>query len=195
MSGVPSSMAKIAMVLAGAVCLFTAENLWIEPKRSHHRLPSFVPEGLGGTWFLVLMVLGIALILAALCQVLLMRTAGFAAWKKTVTGIAVLAAASLTCEWFVKTGGTRLAEQEGTRHKHKVVLHWKASSTKNVRYNIYCGSAPGVHPDKLNVAPVDGLTFTDSKVQNGKSYYYVARAVDAASQESSDSNEAVATIP
>ena len=122
MSSVCAPIAKIAMVLAGAVCLFTAENLWIEPKRSHQRLPSFVPEGLGGTWFLVLMVLGIALILAVLCQVLLMWTAGFAAWKKTVTGIAVLAATSLTCEWFVTTGGTRLAEQEGTRQKHKVVL-------------------------------------------------------------------------
>ena len=64
-----------------------------------------------------------------------------------------------------------------------------------MRYNIYCGSAPGVHPDKLSVTPVDGLTFTDSNVQNGKSYYYVARAVDAAGQESSDSNETVAAIP
>jgi hypothetical protein len=107
-------------------------------------MPSFVPEALSGTWFLVLMVLGIAMILAVLCQ---------------------------------------------------VVLHWNASSSKNVRYNTYRGSVPGMHPDKLNAAPVDGLTFTDRNVQMGKSYYYVARAVDAAGQESSDSNETVATIP
>jgi hypothetical protein len=198
MYGTRSPIAKIALVLAGAVCLFTAENLWIEPwaaKRSHHRLPSFVPEALGGTWFLVLMVLGIAMILAVLCQVLLVRTAGFAGWKKTLTGIAVLAAVILTCEWFVRTGGTRIVEQEGARQKHTVVLHWNASSSKNVRYNIYRGSVPGMHPDKLNAAPVDGLTFTDRNVQMGKNYYYVARAVDAAGQESSDSNETVATIP
>ena len=190
-----SLFAKVALVLAGAVCLFTAENLWIEPKRSHHRLPSFVPEALGGTWFLVLMVLVIALILAVFCQVLLMRTVGFAGWKKALTGIAVLAAASLTCGWFAKTGGTGMFELEGRRQKHGVVLHWKASSSNNVRYNIYRGSASGVHPDKLNAAPVDALTFTDSSIQKGKRYYYVARAIDAAGQESSDSNETVVTIP
>ena len=68
-------------------------------------------------------------------------------------------------------------------------------SSNNVRYNIYRGSASGVHPDKLNAAPVDALSFTDSRVQKGKRYYYVARAIDAAGQESSDSNETVVTIP
>jgi hypothetical protein len=195
MGGTRSLFAKVALLLAGAVCLFTAENLWIEPRRAHHRLPSFVPEALGGTWFLLLMVLVIALILAVFCQVLLMRTAGFAGWKKALTGIAVLAAASLTGGWFWKTGGASMFEQEGQRQKHGVVLHWNASTSNNVRYNIYRGTAPGVHPDKLNVAPVDALTFTDSNVQKGKRYYYVARAVDAAGRESSDSNETVATMP
>jgi hypothetical protein len=193
-----SPIAKIALVLAGAICLFTAENLWIEPlaaKRSHHRMPSFIPEALSSMWFLALMVLGIAMILAVLCQVLLMKTAGFAWWKKTATGIAVLVAASLTCEWFVATGGARIVEQKRARQKHTVVLHWKASTSKNVRYNIFRGSAPGMHPDKLNAVPVDGWTFTDTNVQSGRSYYYVVRAVDAAGQESSDSNETVAAIP
>jgi len=79
--------------------------------------------------------------------------------------------------------------------KHTVVPHWKASSSKNVRYNIYRGSSAGVHPDKLNAAPVDGFTFTDTNVQSGRSYYYVVRAVDAAGRETSDSYETLATIP
>jgi hypothetical protein len=124
--------------------------------------------------------------LALSCPILLMA-AGFAGWKKTVPGIILLAAASLTCESFAAEGSPQ--------QKHTVVLRWKASSTMDVRYNIYRGSAPGVHPDKLNAVPVDGLSFPDSNVQSGKKYYYVVRSVNAAGRESSDSNEALATIP
>ena len=35
--------------------------------RSHQRLPSFVPEALGGAWFFVLLALAIALALAVFC--------------------------------------------------------------------------------------------------------------------------------
>jgi hypothetical protein len=194
-----SPIAKIAWVLAGAVCLFAVENIWIDPwvaRRSHHRLPSFVPEALGGTWFVVLLALGVTLTLALLCQVLLMKDAGLAGWKKALTGTAVLAAAILASEWFVATGGMMVVEQmHPHRRDHAVTLHWQASITKNVRYNIYRGPTPGFHPDKLNSAPIDGLTFTDTTVENRTRYYYVARAVDATGQESSDSNETFANVP
>ena len=135
---------------------------------------------------MVLAALAIAMFLALSCPILLM-TAGFAGWKKTVPGILMLAAASLTCESFAAEGSPQ--------QKHTVLLRWKPSSTTNVRYNIYRGSAPGVHPDKLNAVPVDGLTFPDTNVQSGKSYYYVVRSVNAAGRESSDSNETLATVP
>jgi hypothetical protein len=64
-----------------------------------------------------------------------------------------------------------------------------------VRYNIYRGPDPGVHPSRLNAIPVDGLTFKDTTVEGGKRYYYVARAVDAGGNESADSNEASADVP
>jgi hypothetical protein len=194
-----SPIARVAWVSAGAICLFTVENVWIDPwvaSGSHHRLPSFVPEALGGTWFLVLMALGITLTLAVLCQVLLMRDAGLTGWKKAQTGIAVLVAAMLAGEWFVATGGMVVVEQmHPHRRHHAVMLHWQASTTKNVHYNIYRGPTPGFHPDKLNSLPIDDLTFTDTTAENRTKYYYVARAVDATGKESSDSNEAFANVP
>ena len=194
-----SPIARTAWISVGTICLIAVENIWIDPwmaRRSHHRLPSFVPEALGGTWFLVLLALVIALTLAVFCEVLLMKDAGLARWKKALTGTAVLAAAILAGEWFVATGGMIVVEQMHLhRRHHAVMLHWQASTTKNVRYNIYRGPTPGFHPDKLNSAPIDGLTFTDTTAENRTRYYYVARAVDATGQESSDSNETFASVP
>jgi hypothetical protein len=205
-----SPVARIAWVLAGTIYLFAVDNIWIDPwvaRKSHHRLPSFVPEALGGTWFLMLSALGVTLTLAVFCQVLLMRDARLAGWKKAITGTAVLGAAILASEWFVATGGMIVVEQvrshrredavtlQSHRRDHAVTLHWQASTTKNVRYNIYRGPRPGFHPDKLNSAPIDGLSFLDTTAENRTKYYYVARAVDATGQESSDSNETFADVP
>ena len=53
---------RMVWVLAAAVSAFTIENIWIDPwvaRRSHHRLPSFVPDAQGTSWFLVLLMLAI----------------------------------------------------------------------------------------------------------------------------------------
>jgi hypothetical protein len=196
---VRSPIARIAWVLVGTICLFTVENIWIDPwvaRRSHHRLPSFVPEALSGAWFVVLLALGVTLTWALFCQVLLMKEAGLAGWKKALTGTAVLAAGVLASEWFVATGGMTVVEKmRSHRRDHTVTLRWEASTTKNVRYNIYRGPTPGFHPDKLNSAHIDGLAFTDTTVENRTRYYYVARAVNATGQESTDSNETLANVP
>ena len=192
-----SYLARIVWALGGAVCLFTVENLWIDPWvaiKSRHSLPSLVPESLGGAWFFGLLVLGISVTLLVVCQILLMKESGFARWKKALTGIVVLAAAILSSEWFVATGGRTIVERPHGRG-HTVSLRWQASATKNVRYNVYRGSTPGFHPDKLNSAPIDGLTYTDSTVDNGRRYCYVVRAIGANGQESADSNEALAIVP
>ena len=186
-------------MLAGAICLFAVENIWIDPwvaRRSHHKLQSFVPETLGGTWFFVLLALGATLTLAVFCQVMLMRNTRVAGREKALTGAGVLAAAILASEWFVATGGMSLFEPMRSHRKdHKVTLTWQASATKNVRYNIYRGKTPGFHPDKLNSSPIDGLAFVDTRVDSQGRYYYVARAVDASGQEGSDSNEVFANVP
>jgi len=197
-------LTRMVWVLCGAVCAFAIENVWIDPwvvRRSHHRLsslglPSLVPQALGGIWSLVLMGMVMALMFALVCQILLVRNHRPPGWQKGLTGMAVMAAMALTAEWVVATGGITLPRHTRQEEKkHSVVLSWNASTTNNVRYNVYRGTAAGVHPDKLNNEPVEGLSFPDTTVESGKDYYYVARAVDLRGRESSDSNEVKVKIP
>ena len=192
---------RLLWVLAAAVCAFTIENLWIDPwaaRRSHHRLPSFVPDPLDTSWFLVLLVLAIGILFLVVCQVFLIRAAGVLKRQKILTSLAVLAAAILAGGWFVKTGGMALAARSHTASapgQRSVVLRWKASTTRNVRYNVYRGSSSRFHPEKLNSTPIEGTTFTDTTVVSGQSYWYVVKAVSENGEESQPSEEMSATIP
>ncbi len=77
-----------------------------------------------------------------------------------------------------------------------VILNWVASVSSNViGYNVYRSTTSGGPYTKLNTALVTTTTFTDTTVQRGQTYYYVARAVDSANNESGNSNQASATIP
>jgi hypothetical protein len=203
MARATSVVLKTVWVLAAAIVAFTVENIWIDPwlaRRSHHKLPSFVPEALGGAWLLILLALAITVILLVVCQVLLMRDARIALGEKVATGILVVTAALLSGGWIVTTSGItfpKLArtERESSQQKRSVVLRWQASTTPNVRYNIYRGPFSGVHPDKLNSTPIDGTTFTDATVVSGHTYWYVVRAINNKDEESTESNDTSATIP
>jgi hypothetical protein len=198
-----TAILKIAWGLSGAICLFTVENIWIDPwaaRKSHHKLPSLVPEAGSGAWSLILMALVITVILLVLSQLLLMQDARLAVWKKVLTRILVLAAAILSGEWFIATSGIKVARRAESApasapQKHTVVLRWQASTTPNVRYNIYRGRSSGVHPNKLNSTPTDRVTFTDTTVARGQTYCYVVRAVNGIGEESRESNETTVTIP
>ena len=89
---------------------------------------------------------------------------------------------------------------------HSVCLSWKASTSAVAGYNIYRVRQPGrrytnlifsVRLDytRLNSSLHHSTTYIDDKVQPGATYSYAVRAVDASSQESDDSNIAVAVIP
>jgi hypothetical protein len=203
MAEASSRIARIAWALSVVVCLFTAENIWIDPwvaRKSHHKLPSFAPEALGGAWFLILLGLSITVILLVVCQVLLMRDWRIAVWKKAMTGVLVVAAALLSGGWFVATGGInfagrRSADAASPPQTRVVVLRWQASKSPLVRYNVYRGPWAGIYPDKLNSAPIDGTTFTDTTAVSGKTYAYMVRAINSKGEESQDSNETIVTIP
>lgn len=79
---------------------------------------------------------------------------------------------------------------------HTVMLTWDASVTAGVSgYNVYrAGSSGGYGTTPLNSTPISTLTFTDTAVVSGQSYFYVVTAVDAG-QASSDSNEVSVSIP
>jgi hypothetical protein len=91
----------------------------------------------------------------------------------------------------VSLSGTGVAPQVN----HTVALNWGASSASVAGYNIYRSSVSGSSYAKVNSSLVGGVNFTDSNVQSGQTYYYVATAVDSSGNESVYSNEVPATVP
>jgi Abnormal spindle-like microcephaly-assoc'd, ASPM-SPD-2-Hydin/Transmembrane protein 131-like N-terminal len=91
----------------------------------------------------------------------------------------------------VSLSGTGVAPQVN----HAVALNWGASSSAVAGYNIYRSSVSGSSYAKVNSSLVGGASFTDSSVQTGQTYYYVATAVDAGGNESVYSNEVPAIVP
>src|SRR5215470_5428166 len=166
----------MAWILCGAICIFTFENIWIDPRVArhfHHALPSFAPAPMGGTWLLVLMALGIGLILAVGCLILHLRSAPLLAWRTILTGLLVAAAIALSGKWVVATGGAEfVAWRQTFAPKRSVTLNWNASTTPGVQYNVFRGASAGVHNEKLNAAPITGLSFADNDVISGNTYYY-----------------------
>lgn len=79
-------------------------------------------------------------------------------------------------------------------NQHSVDLAWTASADA-VGYNIYRGITPTGPYTIINTALNGTTTFTDSAVASGQTYYYVAAAVNASSEESGYSNQAEAVIP
>jgi len=81
---------------------------------------------------------------------------------------------------------------------HSVALTWIASTTSTVTgYNVYRSTVSGTGYAKINsslvLAPL--VSYTDTSVLTGTTYYYVTTAVDSSSNESTNSNEATAIIP
>jgi fibronectin type 3 domain-containing protein len=78
---------------------------------------------------------------------------------------------------------------------HWATLSWTPSTSSVIGYYVYRGTQTGGPYVKLNAAPVSLNTYTDSAVQAGQTYFYVATSVDSSNIESMFSNEASAVIP
>jgi len=78
---------------------------------------------------------------------------------------------------------------------HTVSLSWIASTSSVSGYNVYRSTTSGSGYVKINSSLVSVLTYTDSNVTNGTTYYYVTTAVDSTGTESAFSNQATAVIP
>ena len=79
---------------------------------------------------------------------------------------------------------------------HTVSMTWTASTSANVTgYNIYRATTSGGPYTKVNSSLMAGTSYTDSTVQSGQTYYYVATAMDNTNAESSYSNQPQAVIP
>lgn len=84
----------------------------------------------------------------------------------------------------------------GQQAQYSVTLSWQPSPSQVLGYNIYRGiQSGGPYPIKLNSSPQANTNFTDSTVQSGGTYFYVATAISTGNVESTPSNESEAIIP
>ena len=99
-----------------------------------------------------------------------------------------------TSDWLGTLGPTGTVTN-GQPCPHSVTLTWAAAATPNVTYNVYRSTTTGTGYVKLNTSPISGLSYTDTTVANGTTYYYVVRSVSSTGIESVNSNEVSAVIP
>lgn len=78
---------------------------------------------------------------------------------------------------------------------HSVDLLWNASSSSVTGYRVYRGVVSGGPYSLLTPSLVQVMSYSDTTVLAGKTYFYVVTAVSAANVESSYSNEVTAVIP
>ena len=83
----------------------------------------------------------------------------------------------------------------GVSPSHTATLTWIASTSTVSGYNVYRSTTSGTSYTKLNSGLVAALTYNDTTVENGITYYYVVTAVDSSGVESVYSNQATAVIP
>jgi hypothetical protein len=78
---------------------------------------------------------------------------------------------------------------------HQVTLNWTASSSTVSGYNVYRGTTTGGPYTIVNSSLVAGITYVDTTVTSGTTYYYVTQAVNSSNELSAYSNEAQAIVP
>lgn len=77
-----------------------------------------------------------------------------------------------------------------------MVLTWTASTSSGVTgYNVYRSTMNGSGYAKIDTSPVAGLTYTDTTVTSGQTYYYVTTSVDDSGDESAYSESVEMIIP
>ena len=109
----------------------------------------------------------------------------------SVTGSVTLSSNATNAPTIISLSGT------GTQASvsHSVTLSWSASNSSVAGYNIYRSQVSGGPYAKQNSSLDATMTYTDTAVQSGQQYYYVATSVDSSNNESTDSNEVSVTIP
>jgi hypothetical protein len=105
-----------------------------------------------------------------------------------VTGSLQITTSASTTPTTVVLSGT------GGTIQHSVTLSWAASSSSASGYNVYRSTTSGGPYTKLNSTLLTALTYTDSTVSSGATYYYVVTDLTSG-VESGFSNQATAVVP
>ncbi|HYW70211.1 MAG TPA: hypothetical protein VE961_04210 [Pyrinomonadaceae bacterium] len=81
----------------------------------------------------------------------------------------------------------------------RIALFWSANSEPDLaEYRLYRSTDPNLAKEKWTLITQAGFnktTFTDTNVENGKTYYYFVRAIDNAGNESPPSQVVSETVP
>ena len=91
--------------------------------------------------------------------------------------------------------GVNFTATVGSQQSHAVSLSWNASTSTVSGYNVYRSTTSGSGFTRVNGSLLSGLTFSDSNVTSGTTYFYVATAVDSGGDESVNSNQVSAVVP
>jgi len=78
---------------------------------------------------------------------------------------------------------------------HSVSLSWTASTSTVAGYNAYRSAVSGGPYAKLNGSTDASISYSDSTVQSGQTYFYVVTSIDSTGVESVNSTEVSAIIP
>ncbi len=79
--------------------------------------------------------------------------------------------------------------------QHSVALSWTDTDSGIAGYNVYRSNQSGSGYTKLNTSLITTTSYSDSTVQSGTTYYYVATAVNTSGVESGFSSAVQAVIP
>lgn len=78
---------------------------------------------------------------------------------------------------------------------HSVTLSWAPSTSTVMGYYAYVSVQSGGPYTKMNSTPITSMSYTDTAVQAGQTYYFVVTAVNSSNEESSYSAEVSALVP
>jgi hypothetical protein len=109
----------------------------------------------------------------------------------TLTGAITLTDNAASSPQAVSLTGTAVAAVV----QHSVALSWTETSGSVSGYNVYRSTQSGTGYAKLNSSLVPSLSYTDSSVIGGQTYYYVVTSVGSGGTESAYSSQVSALIP
>ena len=88
------------------------------------------------------------------------------------------------------------ANGSGATTQHTVGLSWDGSTSPSITgYNVYRATSASGPYSRINSSLDASLSYSDSTVQSGQTYYYATTALDSAGAESSYSNEVQVVVP
>jgi hypothetical protein len=90
---------------------------------------------------------------------------------------------------------TRAALAGSGVRPHSVTLSWRSANAEIAGYNIYRAPGPEGPYTRINSKPHPIPTFTDTSVDAGLTYYYMATSVNKHGRESKYSNQIRVEIP